>query len=204
MKLSTLISTALLFSSTAAFAEFLPQTFSSKFEQVYTSTLKGKEKKGQGSIEYKYPSQIRFETTTPSTVIFVSNGTKSWYYRAPFIEGEQGEVTESSTKEGSTIYIKFFDSLKNGLTSNEYYTVKKGDPVTLQFNKSAVKELGIKESVLNFKTPGNQKFEELSSIELTFSDGKKSKLNFLDLKTNPALAADRFNFVAPANTKKTN
>jgi chaperone LolA len=204
MKPIFLIAAAYSLTSSIALADFLPATFSSKFEQVYTSTLKGKEKKGQGSIEYKYPSQIRFETSTPSTVIFVSNGTKSWYYRAPFIEGEQGEVTESSAKEGSTIYIKFFDSLKNGLTSNEFYTVKKGEPVTLQFTPKAVKELGIKESVLNFKNKGVQKFEELDSIELTFSDGKKSKLNFLDLKTNVNFAADRFNFTPPANTKKTN
>lgn len=185
-----------------AHADFLPPTFSSKFEQVYTSTLKGKEKKGQGSIEYKYPGQIRFETNTPSTVIFVSNGQKSWYYRAPFIEGEEGEVTESSSSEGSTIYIKFFDSLKNGFTSNEYYDVKKD--TTLFFKPKAQKELRIKESKMNFKVKGSQKFEELDSIELTFTDGKKSKLSFLDMKTNQALGADRFNFTPPANTKKTN
>lgn len=204
MKSYILLASVLTFTSNLAFADFLPATFTSKFEQVYTSTLKGKEKRGQGSIEYKYPSQIRFETSTPSTVIFTSNGVKSWYYRAPFIEGEQGEVTESSAKEGSTIYIKFFDSLKNGLNSNEYYTVKKGEPATLQFSAKAAKDLGIKESVLNFKNRGVQKFEELDSIELTFSDGKRSKLNFIDMKTNVSLNADRFNFTPPANTKKSN
>lgn len=191
-------------SSAIAYADFLPQTFSSKFEQEYVSSLKGKVKKGQGVIEYKYPSQIRFETNTPSTVIFVSNGVKAWYYRAPFIEGEQGEVTESSAKEGSTIYIKFFDSLKNGLVSNDYYDVKKGDAATLIFKPKAVKELGIKESVLNFKNKGSQKFEELEAIDLVFSDGKKSKLKFVELKVNPSLGADRFNFTPPANTKKSN
>jgi outer membrane lipoprotein carrier protein len=191
-------------SSTAVYADFLPQTFSSKFEQEYTSTLKGKTKKGEGTIEYKYPGQIRFETNTPSTVIFVSNGTKAWYYRAPFIEGEQGEVTESSAKEGSTIYIKFFDSLRNGLVSNDYYDVKKGEPTTLIFKPKAVKELGIKESLLNFKTKTGQKFEDLEAIDLVFSDGKKSKLKFVELKANPSLGADRFNFTPPANTKKTN
>lgn len=190
--------------TTSAFAEFLPQSFSSKFEQEYVSTLKGKTKKGQGTIEYKYPGQIRFETNTPSTVMFVSNGVKAWYYRAPFIEGEQGEVTESSAKEGSTIYIKFFDSLKNGLVSNDYYDVKKGEPATLVFKPKAAKELGIKESMLFFKNKGSQKFEELEAINLVFSDGKNSKLKFVDLKVNPAMPADRFNFTPPANTKKTN
>lgn len=193
-----------MLATSTAFADFLPQSFSSKFEQEYVSTLKGKTKKGQGTIEYKYPGQIRFETNTPSTVVFVSNGVKAWYYRAPFIEGEQGEVTESSAKEGSTIYIKFFDSLKNGLVSNDYYEVKKGEPVTLVFKPKAAKELGIKESMLIFKNKGSQKFEELEAINLVFSDGKNSKLKFVDLKVNPGMGADRFNFVPPANTKKVN
>ena len=189
--------------STPVFADFLPSAFSSKFEQEYISTLKGKAKKGQGSIEYKYPGQIRFETTTPSTVTYVSNGSKAWYYRAPFIEGEQGEVTESSAKEGSTTYIKFFDSLKNGLVSNNYYDVKQGEPATLIFRPAASKELGIKQSRLFFKSK-SQKFEDIDTIELTFADNKTSKLKFVELKVNPELPAGRFNFVPPANTKKTN
>ena len=36
-------------------AEFLPKTFSAKFEQEYESTLKGKLKKGSGLIDYKFP-----------------------------------------------------------------------------------------------------------------------------------------------------
>lgn len=189
--------------STPVFAEFLPAAFSSKFEQEYISTLKGKAKKGQGSIEYKYPGQIRFETTTPSTVTYVSNGVKAWYYRAPFIEGEQGEVTESSAKEGSTTYIKFFDSLKNGLVSNDYYDVKQGEPATLTFKPNASKELGIKQSKLHFKAK-SQKFEDIAMIELTFADNKTSKLKFVDLRVNPEMPAGRFNFTPPANTKKIN
>ena len=196
--------TIVLLNSTAGFAEFLPQAFTSKFEQEYVSTLKGKTKTGNGTIEYKYPGQIRFQTNTPSTVIFVSNGTNSWYYRAPFIEGEEGEVTESSSKEGSSSYTKFFDSLKNGLVSNSYYEVKKGEPITLVFNAKTAKELGIKESMFYFKKKGSQKFEDLEAINLVFLDGKNSKLKFNDLKVNPGIGADRFNFIAPANTKKTN
>lgn len=195
---------AFIIFSNNAYADFLPSSFSSKFEQEYISTLKGKTKKGQGTIEYKYPGQIRFETNTPSTVIFVSNGSKAWYYRAPFIQGEQGEVTESSAKEGSSTYTKFFDLLKHGLNSNDYYEVKKGDQVTLLFSPKALKELGIKESSFFFKNKATPKFDELEMIELVFSDGKKSKLKFLDLKTNLTTSSDRFNFTPPANTKVSN
>jgi outer membrane lipoprotein-sorting protein len=204
MKASALILLSVLMYTKSAFADFLPQSFSSKFEQTYISTLKGKEKKGQGSIEYKFPGSIRFETNSPSTVIFVSNGVKAWYYRAPFIEGEQGEVTESSAKDGSTIYIKFFDSLKKGLVSNDYYDVKKGQTIKLTFKPHAQKELGITDSEISFKVKGSEKFEDVESIALIFSDGKKSTLKLIDLKASPNFSADRFNFTAPANTKKVN
>ncbi len=187
-------------------AEFLPQSFSAKFEQEYVSILKGKTKKGEGSIEYKYPSNIRFETSTPSSVVFVSNGVKAWYYRAPFIEGEEGEVTETSAKEGNSVYIKFFDSLKNGLSANALYDVKNaGDGMhVMTFKPKTAKEFGIKEAVLTFNSAKDKDFSELKKIDLLFPDGKKSTLSFANLKINPSLDATRFNFVAPPKTKKTN
>ena len=187
-------------------AEFLPTSFSAKFEQEYISILKGNMKKGQGLIEYKYPGNIRFETTTPSQVIFVSNGMKAWYYRAPFIEGEEGEVSETSAKESNSVYIKFFDSLKNGLSSNSQYDVKNaGDGMhVVTFKPKIAKEFGIKEAVLSFNSDKDKNFSDLKKIELLFPDGKKSSLKFVDLKTNLNLDSSRFNFVAPPKTKKTN
>ena len=129
---------------TLAHAEFLPKSFSAQFEQEYVSTLKGKVKKGNGTIDYLYPGNIRFKTTIPSEILFVSNGIKSWYYRAPFIEGEEGEVTETSAKEGSGIFTRFFDSLKNGLSDNAIYTVSKKDKEsTITFLEKSKKETGI-------------------------------------------------------------
>jgi outer membrane lipoprotein carrier protein len=193
-------------SLSAAKAEFLPQSFSAKFEQEYISILKGNMKKGQGLIDYKYPSNIRFETSTPSQVLFVSNGVKSWYYRAPFIEGEEGEVTESKASEANSVYIKFFDSLKNGLNANALYDVKNaGDGMhVIRFKARATKEFGIKEAVLTFNPAKDKEFSALKKIDILFPDGKKSTLRFVDLKINPGFDGQKFNFVAPAKTRKTN
>lgn len=187
-------------------AEFMPQSFSAKFEQEYISILKGNTKKGQGTIDYKYPGNIRFETQVPNQIIFVSNGVKSWYYRAPFIEGEEGEVTETNAKEGSSVYIKFFDSLKNGLSANTLYDVKNaGDGMhVIIFKPKSAKELGIKEAILTFKSNKVQEFSELQKIDLLFPDGKKSVLRLVNLKVNSNYDNQKFNFVAPAKTKKTN
>ncbi|NOT79034.1 MAG: outer membrane lipoprotein carrier protein LolA [Bacteriovoracaceae bacterium] len=190
--------------SSISLAEFLPTSFSSKFEQEYVSTLKGKIKKGEGSIDYKYPGQIRLETSLPSAVIFTSNGTRAWYYRAPFIEGEEGEVTESSAQDGSTAFIKFFDSLKQGLISNSIYDVKSGDPTVITFKPKAQKEFGINKSSIYFKSKSGKNFSDIEAIELTLADGKKSKLKFLELKSDIKFSANHFIFSPPTNTKKVN
>lgn len=208
MKIASLLLFSLVFGASikSARGEFLPQSFSAKFEQEYVSILKGNTKKGEGSIEYKYPSNIRFETSTPSQVIFVSNGVKAWYYRAPFIEGEEGEVSETSAKESNSVYIRFFDSLKNGLSSNSLYDVKNaGDGMhVVTFKSKTAKDFGIKEAVLTFNSAKDKDFSELKKIDLLFPDGKKSTLKFVNLKVNPAMDASHFNFVAPPKTKKTN
>jgi outer membrane lipoprotein-sorting protein len=131
---------------------------------------------------------------------------KSWYYRAPFIEGEEGELTESSAKEGNSIFIKFFDSLKNGLISNALYEVKNaGDGIhVLTFKTKTAKDFGIKEAILTFNSAKDKDFSELKKIDLLFPDGKKSTLRFMDLKINPIADAQKFNFIAPPKTKKTN
>ncbi len=203
MKISVLLCSLVI---STAHAEFLPQSFSARFEQEYVSILKGNTKKGEGSVDYKYPGNIRFETTTPSQVVFVSNGVKAWYYRAPFIEGEEGEVTETSAKEGNSVYIKFFDSLKNGLASNNLYDVKNaGDGMhVVTFKSKTAKDFGIKEAVLTFNSAKDKDFSELKKIDLLFPDGKKSTLKFVNLKINPGFDASKFNFVAPPHTKKTN
>ncbi len=197
---------SLLTLSTTVQAEFLPQSFTAKFQQEYISILKGKTKKGEGLIDYKYPGSIRFETSSPSPVVYVSNGNRAWYYRAPFIEGEEGEVSETSSKEGSSVYIKFFDSLKNGLTANSLYDVKNaGDGMHVMIFKSiTAKEFGIKEAVLMFNSKKDKNFSDLQKIELLFPDGKKSSLTFVNLKINPNFDSNHFNFVIPAKTKKVN
>lgn len=187
-----------------AASDFLPQSFSAQFEQEYVSTLKSRVKKGNGKVDYQFPGKIRFETNTPSTVIYVSNAIKAWYYRAPFVPEEQGEVTITSAANGATPFTKFFDVLKNGLKSNSQYIVERKENVsTLKFLKDASAEYGISEASIVFKDKG-EAFKDIDYIELTFNDKKTSKLKFKDLKINNVNAAETFEFVIPANTKTVN
>lgn len=176
-------------------SEFLPGSFVAKFEQVYKSSLKGKKKSSAGVIEYKYPGNIRLEVKKPSDITFISNPKRTWYYRAPFIEGEPGELRVKRSK--NMIVAKFFDSLKHGLKSNKLYKVKGN---VLSFTKKTAKETGVKEATLHFQKSKEPVFGNISEIDLVFNDNKKVKLVFKKMHLDVKLHSNRFTFLVPKNT----
>ena len=206
-KMNILMMTLSLFlilsSSNEVFAKsqitFLPKSFKTTFTQEYKSALKGKMKKSLGKIEYVYPSQIRFEIDKPDKIIYVSNKKTSWYYTAPFIEGEPG--TLSVRKSQKTGLHKFFDSLKKGLVSNSLYDVKTlGKTTKIKFKKKMIEELDIIEAIFTFK--GNvKKFQALNDILVTYSDNHKIRMKFEEIKIDIPVKKGRFTFKAPKNTR---
>ncbi|MCO4792883.1 MAG: outer membrane lipoprotein carrier protein LolA [Bacteriovoracaceae bacterium] len=197
--MKTLILFTLLFNTQAFAKDFLPGSFKADFSQEYKTSLKGKIKKSTGQIEYKYPSQIRFEVLAPDKVVFISNKKKSWYYQAPFIEGEPGEL--NIRKTGKNGLSRFFDILKKGLKTNKFYTVKnKSEKSELKFVKTVAKELDIKEAQLVFKSK-KREFNNIKNVELVYLDGHKIKLSFKGVKTGVPLKKERFVFKTPKNTR---
>lgn len=183
-----------LFIHQVALADFLPNSFTAGFSQEYVSSLKGKTKKGTGTIEYKFPGNIRFETLNPTHVLFITNGAKSWYYTFPFIEGEKGELSEVTTKDGNGMFSKFFDSLKNGLKSNSIYDAKKeSDKTLIIFKSKPSKEIGVKNAKLFFEN-NKEEFAAINAIDFELLDGKKVSMKLNDLKLNPSIDNKRFNF----------
>ena len=71
---------------------FFPKSFKAEFHQIFKSQISNKVKKTPMTIEYLYPRMIRLEVTSAEKTTFVSNAKKSWFYQAPFAEGEKGSV----------------------------------------------------------------------------------------------------------------
>lgn len=189
--------------SAETFAGFLPNSFRANFEQRFISTITGKEKISSGSIDYAFPSQIRFEIVLPEKTTFVSNGKKSWYYTAPFDPKEKGEVIIQSSNK--LLITKFFDYLKNGLESNDIYAVAKDkNEYVLTFNAKAQKELSIEKARLevNDKLTTMNKLSDLKQITLLYKDNKKVKLTFSNLLENVKFELNYFDYKIPENTKE--
>lgn len=193
-KLSLFI--ALVYSSIAS--AFLPTSFRADFSQEEKSLVSGRVKKSEGSIEYRRPGRIRFEIDKPNKIVFVGNPEKTWYYTAPAIAGEPGQVTVSRGAQHPI--LKFFDVLGAGLENNKSYTVAKKDGVaTLTFQAQAQKDFNLKSAIL--KTGKDYNFSNLNEIAVTLNDGKTIRLELKKNQANVALPESRFRFEVPANTR---
>ena len=192
----------LLISSSLKASEFLPKSFSFDFEQVYKMSSSKKEKKNSGHVDYMYPGHIRFKVISPDQVEFVTNSQKTWYYTAPFIDGEPGELTERPRSK-QMFLVNFFDQLKYGLNDNQNYKVEKiNEGRKLLFTKKAKEELGMIMAEIYFD--GNKEdFNHIKKVILTYPDNNSTKQGVLTLsqvKTDLKFTTEHFVFKAPKNT----
>ena len=180
---------------------FLPNQFRVNFVQKFESAVTGKTKQSKGIIEYQYPGKIHFKSEDPDPLTYMSNNKKSWYYTPPFIEGEKGEVR--IIEKNSTL-TSFFDTLKKGIKSNDFYKVKrKGSRYDLIFSTEKSKELGVQAASLFSKYLELRKFDHIQKIYLTYNSGKKVNLIFTDY-SKPSFKKKHFYFKIPSNTRVIN
>jgi outer membrane lipoprotein-sorting protein len=183
----------------------MPPSFSANFEESFVSVATGKEKKSFGKIDYKFPSNIRFEKTDPDPSMFVSNPEKSWYYVPPFVPGEHGQVTiQRSSKLPLT---KFLDSIKDGVENSKFYTAAyKGRDLVLTFKKESQKEMSLKEVILHATKEAKDvvTLNDFEKLTLVYADGRRVSLKFIDLKERASFAPNYFTFSVPEKTKVTN
>lgn len=190
------------FISASAKGNFLPETFSAKFEQVYISSLTKKEKKSFGVLDYKFPGNIRFQVEKPNNIIFVSNNKTNWIYRPPFIEGEPGELTIKKSEEIGLSGL--LDTLNQGLEDNPQFKIdKKDNRVKMIFAPKTSEKIGLKEGLLIFKAGKSVGFDAVDEIEITYPDQKKVSFKLSQINPKVNFSGDHFNFTPPKNTNIT-
>ena len=174
---------------------FVPKKFSAEFTQQYKSQVTGKIKRGNGTLDYEFPSKLRFEMIEPDPIIFITNMTQNWYYRPPFIKGEKGELKKNV--KGGNVFADFFDSLSEGLKNNEFYNVKiENDVASILFSENHSQELGLKAAMLQFKNKKNLRFTNLKEITLVYRDDRETKIIFDSLNQANTFSKNHFLFKA--------
>ncbi len=192
----------LLLIPTLTFAKsILPASFSAQYENSWQSAIGGT-KKEFGSIDYKYPSNVRLDVKSEPNLTLVTNKATSWYYQPAFVKTEQAQVTVQ--KSSSHPVIKFLDSLKEGVESTKYFSSKEnGNDLVMTFNKEGQKEFSLTEVILHGTKPYKDVsgLKDIQSIELKDSNGKIKNLRFTDLKEGVTFPASHFIFNVPPKTK---
>lgn len=77
-------------------------SLSMQFTQSSELTSTKQTKISSGTIEFKRPGKIRWETLKPDPSLLVSNGNKFWIYTPPFDESEHGQVIEGTSIESQS------------------------------------------------------------------------------------------------------
>ena len=177
---------------------FLPKSFRAEYKQTIKKVVSGREQETLGTINYLYPSKIRFEQKRPERIVWVSNSKKSWFYQAPFIKGEPGQL--KVIEGGKNVVGDLFDLLKGGLSSNKHYKVSRNKKrVTIKFNPKTKRELEIARARLLFKN--QEAFKEIDSMEIFQADGKVIRLKFTNIEVDLKYSSKLFVFTPPENTK---
>ena len=187
---------------TVVFAKsFLPASFSAQYVNSWQSAT-GSTRTENGTIDYKFPGNVKLEVKSNPQATFVTNKTTSWYYQPAFSKEEQGQVQISKSSAHSV--IKFLDSLKNGVEKSQYFTSKEnGNDLVLTFNSAGQKEFSLSEVVVHglktFKDVASLK--DIESIDMKDTNGLTKKLRFQELKEGISFPATHFTFEVPAKTK---
>lgn len=185
----------LFFLSTSAWADFFPAAFKANLEESHISPVSRKLKKQKGTIAYKFPGLIKMDM---GKIIFVSNNKKSWIYTPPRVPGAKGEVVIKPS--GDFLLLKFFDSLKRELKSNDLFKVAQMDNTyTLSFSKKAQKEIGASVAKLYFNK-SKPLFENLDRMVVTKLNKQDITYKFSSLDKSPKLGKKDFVFEIPPQT----
>ena len=177
--------------ATVCATEFIPKSFRVTYRQIIVKKISGKTRQVRGVLDYRYPGKVRFEQSRPEKIIWVSNQRKAWFYQAPFVAGESGQLKITSAQENPL--AKFFDLLSS---KRNYRVVEKsGSSKEFIFSKKEP----VSKAVLEFK--GAKHFANLKSIQVVQSNGRKVKLLVDKIALNTKYPAKYFSFHPPKNTR---
>lgn len=194
-----LFTITLLVSFTLQAAE-IPKQFKIQFQQKYKSKISNNVKSSDGFLVYAFPKKIRIEVSKPDQIVFVSNGKKSWYYRAPFIEGEPGEVVVNQGGDNLNLLANFFDILQSGFADNDHFrTVKNGTKIELLFSAKFSQQMKMKSAELEF-SDNSFNLMKLKKMKLNYLEAESGNFEIQSIQS-ATTDLKTFDFIIPPNTK---
>lgn len=165
-------------------------SLSAEFEQVLFNTASGEEDKRSGSIAFKKPQLIRWETLEPEKELIVIGQDEVWDY----IEEEM--VAYKYTREyvlDSKTMIRFISGQAN--LEEDFYIEREGEEEGLV--KLSLTPMEPEPQLVHAYLWVDPKTKLFKRITLMDFYGNENTLTFTSLEENPDLADDLFEFTPP-------
>lgn len=185
-----------------AMAKFIPNSFVGDFYEVHKGS-RGRVKKIPLKIKYLAKGNIYYESFDEDGLLqlaYVCNPKKTYKYTPSIFEDEKGELAVGDSNK--FCYSKIFDSLGQGLKDNKLYKVEETKSgATINFEKNAEKQLGLKKINIVFKGEKKETIEDIKSMEFYLNQKPDPVLiEFKSLNTQQKLNKTLFDFQVPKNT----
>ena len=187
--LLTLASSAAHADAVDTLKEFVREvkTGRAQFTQTVTSPDGAKKKTSSGSFEFTRPNRFRFDYLKPFEQVIVADGQKVWIYDADLNQVSSRKLsqalgaTPAAVLAGSSLE-KDFDLA--GLPAADGLDWAQATP--------KAKDGAFQSVRVGFRG------KDLAAVEITDSFGQRSLLQFKQMESNAAVAAERFKFDIPA------
>jgi outer membrane lipoprotein carrier protein len=171
-------------------------SISAEFAQDDLSATFGEKKSSQGTLAWKAPDSLRWETKAPEANLLVSNGKTVWVYTPPFDETENGQVI---IRKASEVKSRLMDALLAGRFSRALQQglaieVLPKKTFALKPKKSAGGNL--KQAIV---TIGDDQ-PVIAKVSIEYRDGNKSTIELSSIKMGEPLEKSLFEFKVPPRT----
>jgi outer membrane lipoprotein carrier protein len=172
-------------------------TMTANFEETDESKALQQTKKSSGTLQFKRPGKVRWETLKPDRNLLVSDGKKFWYYTPPFDASEHGQYME---KKAAQVQSRFAQKLLSAsfseVTAQKTMKVEQGSPNS--FILTPLKHSA--GSIARVTVTIDPEKKVISSLVLEHDDGNRTEITLSDIQLGKKLGDETFKFVPPPNT----
>jgi len=171
-------------------------SLSAEFSQEDISAAFGEKKASSGTLSWKSPDSLRWETKSPEANLVVSNGRTVWLYTPPFDETESGQVIIRKT---SAVKSRMLDALVAGRFSG---LLRQGMAISSTAKRSFVLKPS-KRASGNLKQVSitlDQNSPIISKVAIEYRDGNRSTIELSQVRMGEKLPGSLFDFKIPPRT----
>jgi outer membrane lipoprotein carrier protein len=173
-------------------------TMKANFEQTTESAVTKVRKTTAGTLWFKQPGRLKWDTTRPSPELLISDGKTFWHYTPPFDPADPSEKGQVIVRDAKKVGSKLAELILAGRFSGiPGFSLKKGKDGAWTFTPS--KEFR-GENVQTARLWVDEKNRVVDRVEIRFKSG-----NFTDLRLNGVVLGEEipdreFTFDPPPKT----